>query len=80
MINDSWSSVCPPRPHTVAWPFDKVPDRRLLMKLDAHGIVGKVLKWIESMGSRLKVWGQIENELYLMVISESGEMYHKDRF
>ena len=28
--------------------FDKVPTRRLLKKLEAHGISGKVLKWITS--------------------------------
>ena len=26
--------------------FDKVPHKRLLMKLAAHGIAGNVLKWI----------------------------------
>ena len=28
--------------------FDKVPHRRLLMKLENYGITGKVLKWIQS--------------------------------
>lgn len=29
--------------------FDKVPHQRLLRKLEAHGISGKVLSWIESL-------------------------------
>ena len=28
--------------------FDKDPHRRLLMKLNAHGIIGNVLQWIEN--------------------------------
>ena len=28
--------------------FDKVPHRRLLLKLVTHGISGKVLKWIQD--------------------------------
>jgi len=28
--------------------FDKVPHQRLLQKLRAHGIGGKLLKWIEN--------------------------------
>ena len=28
--------------------FDKVPHQRLLLKLEAHGISGKVLQWIEA--------------------------------
>jgi len=28
--------------------FDKVPHRRLVLKLKAHGIDGNVLKWIEN--------------------------------
>ena len=28
--------------------FDKVPHRRLLLKLEAHGVSGKVLQWIQS--------------------------------
>ena len=28
--------------------FDKVPHGRLIRKLEAHGIQGKLLKWIES--------------------------------
>jgi len=28
--------------------FDKVPHRRLLLKLEAHGISGNVLRWIEN--------------------------------
>ena len=28
--------------------FDKVPHRRLLSMLKAHGITGKVLKWVSS--------------------------------
>ena len=34
--------------------FDKVPHKRLLMKLAAHGITGNVLKWIESWLSNRK--------------------------
>jgi hypothetical protein len=30
--------------------FDKVPHRRLLMKLDHYGIRGTTLKWILSQG------------------------------
>ena len=28
--------------------FDKVPHERLLRKLEAHGITGKVLQWVSS--------------------------------
>ena len=28
--------------------FDKVPHRRLLNKLSAHGVNGKILAWIED--------------------------------
>ena len=28
--------------------FDKVPHRRLLMKLSAHGIAGDVIRWIKN--------------------------------
>jgi len=28
--------------------FDKVPHKRLVLKLAAHGIGGKVLKWTEN--------------------------------
>ena len=34
--------------------FDKVPHKRLLMKLAAHGIAGNVLKWIEDWLSNRK--------------------------
>jgi len=34
--------------------FDKVPHRRLLMKLAAHGIAGNVLKWTEDWLSNRK--------------------------
>ena len=34
--------------------FDKVPHRRLLMKLDAYEIAGNVLKWIENWLSNRK--------------------------
>jgi len=34
--------------------FDKVPNRRLLMKLDAHGITGTVLHWIKNWLSNSK--------------------------
>ena len=34
--------------------FDKVPHRRLLMKLNAHGITGNVLQWIENWLSNRK--------------------------
>jgi len=28
--------------------FDKVPHKRLILKLKAHGIDGKLLEWIEK--------------------------------
>ena len=28
--------------------FDKVPHKRLVLKLEAHGISGKVLRWLED--------------------------------
>jgi len=28
--------------------FDKVPHRRLILKLESHGISGNVVRWIES--------------------------------
>ena len=28
--------------------FDKVPIRRLLVKMEAHGITGKILEWVEK--------------------------------
>ena len=34
--------------------FDKVPQKRLLVKLAAHGITGNVLKWIENWLSNRK--------------------------
>ena len=34
--------------------FDKVPHKRLLMKLAAYGIAGNVLKWIENWFSNTK--------------------------
>ena len=34
--------------------FDKVPHQRLLHKLAAHGIGGRLLKWIENWLSRRK--------------------------
>jgi len=34
--------------------FDKVPHRRLLMKLDACGIVGNILMWIDNWLSNNK--------------------------
>ena len=37
--------------------FDKVPHRRLLQKLEAHGISGHVLQWIGCwLGGRRSVW------------------------
>jgi len=40
--------------------FDKVPHRRLSTKIEAHGIGGEVLKWIQSWlhGSRQRVVSQ----------------------
>jgi len=29
--------------------FDKVPHRRLILKLQAHGFGGNVLRWIENL-------------------------------
>jgi len=34
--------------------FDKVPHRRLIIKLEAHGIDGKILQWIENWLSNRK--------------------------
>ena len=30
--------------------FDKVPHKRLILKLRAHGIIGKVALWIVGLG------------------------------
>jgi len=32
--------------------FDKVPHKRLILKLRAHGIIGKVALWIEEWLNR----------------------------
>ena len=46
--------------------FDTVPHRRLLAKISANGIEGKVLKWIEAFLSnrtqRVVVGGTTSNE------------------
>ena len=34
--------------------FDKVPLKRLLKKLESHGIAGKILKWLENWLSERK--------------------------
>jgi len=34
--------------------FDKIPYRRLFIKLDAHGIVGSILMWIKNWLSNRK--------------------------
>ena len=36
--------------------FDKVPHQRLLNKIKAHGIGGKVLEWIRAWISNRKQW------------------------
>jgi hypothetical protein len=36
--------------------FDKVPHRRLLLKMKAHGIEGKVLEWVEAWLNDRKQW------------------------
>ena len=49
--------------------FDKVPKKRLLQKLSAYGIEGKVLCWIEDFLSdrrmRIMVEANIQNGLML---------------
>ena len=34
--------------------FEKVPHGRLVLKLDAHGIGGEILKWVENWLSERK--------------------------
>jgi len=51
--------------------FDKVPHRRLLAKLEAHGISGKVLQWIKewlngrrqrvSLNGELSAWSNVSS-------------------
>ena len=43
--------------------FDKVPHKRLVRKLDAHGITGKILKWIDSWLSDRRQKVSVEGEL-----------------
>ena len=51
--------------------FDKVPHRRLLQKMKAHGIVGKVVEWVESwltgrkqrvvLNGKMSEWTQVDS-------------------
>ena len=43
--------------------FDKVPHKRLLSKLEAHGVTGKILRWIESWLSNRRQKVSVEGEL-----------------
>jgi len=52
--------------------FDKVPHRRLLSKLKAHGITGKVLKWVSSWLSDRRQRVSVEGELSEWAPVKSG--------
>src|SRR5437870_12729118 len=52
--------------------FDKVPHKRLLSKIEAHGITGKILKWISSWLSDRRQKFLVENELSEWAIVKSG--------
>src|ERR1700730_16689281 len=52
--------------------FDKVPHKRLVRKLDAHGITGKILKWIDSWLSDRRQKVSVEGELSEWADVKSG--------
>jgi len=52
--------------------FDKVPHRRLLSKLEAHGVNGKLLKWIDSWLSDRRQRVCVEGELSDWAVVKSG--------
>ena len=58
--------------------FDKVPHRRLLAKLQAHGIDGQVVRWIASWLKGRKQWVCLDG--YSSTWADVLSVYHKDQF
>ena len=52
--------------------FDKVPHKRLLSKLEAHGIRGKILSWIGSWLRDRRQRVSVEGELSEWAAVKSG--------
>ena len=52
--------------------FNKVPQRRLLSKIEAHEITGKILKWVESWLSNRRQRVCVEGELSEWAPVKSG--------
>ena len=52
--------------------FDKVPHRRLLSKLEAHGITGNILRWIDSWLSNRRQKVSVEGEFSEWAPVKSG--------
>ena len=52
--------------------FDKVPHKRLLSKLEAHGIAGNILRWIDSWLSNRRQKVSVEGELSEWAAVKSG--------
>src|SRR5688572_33370498 len=52
--------------------FDKVPHKRLLSKLEAHGITGNILRWINSWLSNRRQTVSVEGEISDWAAVKSG--------
>lgn len=52
--------------------FDKVPHKRLLSKLEAHGITGNILRWVDSWLSNRRQKVSVEGELSEWAAVKSG--------
>jgi len=52
--------------------FDKVPHKRLLSKLEAHGVTGKILNWIDGWLSNRRQKVSVEGELSEWAEVKSG--------
>ena len=62
--------------------FDNVPHRRLIHKLEAHGIGGNLLKWIENWlkgleteGYNKKINGQFSEWETYFVVFQKGQFF-----
>ena len=53
--------------------YDKVPHGRLVSKLEAHGIGGEILKWVENWLSerkqRVVLGGEFSESTWLKIVS-----------
>jgi len=48
--------------------FDKVPHARLLIKLLAHGISGKILQWIVVLNGKVLSWLYVISGVPLLLL------------